>query len=346
VVTMADKKLEEELEALAKAPGLSGMEGPVAQTLKSLVPGIESKEDSLGNLIMTKGKGEKKVMICAHMDEVGLRVKYIDENGFLKFVTVGGIDTRILPASRIRILSNRWIDGIIGVKPIHRLKEEERKKAPKLEDLYVDVGAGSREGAETLGIEVGSPILFPDDFYSNGKVAMCKAIDDRVGCLILARVMREVKAKDKVLYGVGSVQEEVGLKGARTAAFSLSPDLAIVVDTTPAGDTPGFNEGDQPIKVGKGPVFGLAEGGGRGLITNERLLNMLKESAKKESIPYQLELGEGGMTDGAAVYITKEGIPTCSVSIATRYLHTGFSLASWEDIEWAIKLLKRVISDL
>jgi endoglucanase len=340
------RELEDELKALIGAPGLSGIEEPVAEILKKMVPRVKMREDPLGNLIMEKGDKGKKVMICAHMDEVGFRVKYIDEKGFLKFVPVGGIDERILPASRVRLLTREgWLEGVIGTKPIHQLTEEERKKSPKLEDMYVDVGAGSRKDAEKAGIEVGTPILFPDDFYSNGKVAMGKAMDDRVGCLVLAMIMGEAVREGGLLYGVGSVQEEVGLKGARTAAFSLTPDLAIVVDTTPAGDTPGFKEGDQPIEVGKGPVFGLAEGGGRGLITNERLLTMLKESARKEDVPYQLELG-GGMTDGAAVYITKEGIPTCSVSIATRYLHTGFSLVNWEDIRWTIKLLKRLIYDL
>jgi endoglucanase len=341
-------EMREILEKLVGELGISGSERSVSDLIEKEMKGRvdELRKDKLGNLIARKGSGKPKIMLAAHMDEIGFRVKYIDKKGFLRFVKVGGIDDRTLLNQRVLIYGKQKVKGIIGAKPPHLQKEEDRKKVVECKDMFIDIGASSREEAEKAEVKIGDPIAFDRPFsILQGELAIGKAFDNRVGCAILMGVLKQFKGKE-TLHGVWTVQEEVGLKGARTAAYALDPDLAIALDTTTAGDTPELEEGEATTELGKGPAITVAEAGGRGLITDKRILNWLIESAKKAKVPYQLEAGEGGMTDSAAIYISKTGVPCGTISIPTRYIHGPGEVLSLKDVENAIKLISIALDNL
>jgi len=331
------------LEKLSNAPGVSGFEDNVrnlmVDELKEHVDDIEI--DDLGNIIATKkgAKGGKKIMLAAHMDEIGLMVRYIDKKGFIKFSKIGGINDQMLLNQKVCIHTSKGkIIGSIGSKPPHRMKTAEKKKIIEYDNMFIDIGASDKKEAEKL-VSVGDPITFKQDFaeLQNSKVTG-KAFDNRVGCLILIETLKRVKS-DATIYGVGTVQEEVGLKGAKTSAFKINPNMAIAVDVTIAGDNPAIKEEEAPAKLGKGPAIILTDASGRGIITHPKVRELLISAAESEEIPYQLEVSEGGTTDATAIQLTREGIPSGVLSVATRYIHTPVSVVSLEDIENTVKLL-------
>ena len=334
------------LKKLADAPGVSGFEDEVRDImiveLKNHVDEIEV--DQLGNMIATRnGKSDsKKIMLAAHMDEIGLMVRYIDKKGFVKFSKIGGINDQMLLNQEVSIhTSNGIITGVIGSKPPHRMKEAERKKVIDYENMFIDIGVSDREEAEKI-IKLGDPITIKQEFSPLGNLYKGKALDNRIGCAILVEVMKKAKT-DATIYGVGTVQEEVGLKGAKTAAFRLNPDIALALDVTIAGDHPGIKEEDAPAKTGKGPGIILTDASGRGLITHPKVKNLLITVAEEEGIPIQLEVSEGGTTDATAIHLTREGIPTGVISPPTRYIHTPVSVVDIEDVENAVKLILAVL---
>ncbi len=336
-------KLKKLLQKLSGAPGISGVEGNVADIIKDELKGHADsvRRDALGNLILKKGEGKLKIMICAHMDEVGFIVKYISKEGFIRFIRSGGIDPRNLPSQRVQVYTKgKVINGVIGVKPPHLQKEEEQKKPYELESLFIDIGAKNKKHVEDMGIEIGDPIVFDKKFMNltNTDLVCGNALDNRIGCAILIEVMKQFDGKDITLYCVGSVQEEVGLKGAKTSVFGIEPDVALAVDTAIAGGTPNIKEEEVAIQIGDGPVLGLIEAAGRGLIVQKKIKDWLTQTAKKNKIPYQLEVIEGGVTDGTAMQISKTGIYTGTIQVATRYLHSPVEVASLKDIDNAIKL--------
>jgi endoglucanase len=281
------------------------------------------------------------------MDEIGLMVKYIDDNGFLRFVEIGGWFDQTLLSQRVVLHGRKGsITGVIGSKPPHLMKDDDRKKPVKLEDMFIDIGAKDREDAENLGIEIGVTASIDREFRSlaNGKVTS-KAFDDRAGLVILIEVMKRL-SKHKIdanIYAVGTVQEEVGLKGARTCAFGICPSVALAIDTTVPGDYPGISKTDSSLEIGKGPVITVADAAGRGLITHPQILKWLKETAVENKIPYQLGVGSGGTTDATAIHLTKEGIPTGTISIATRYVHSPVEVLDTADLEACISLVVKSI---
>ena len=281
-------------------------------------------------------------MLAAHMDEVGLMVKTITKDGFLQFSKVGGIDDRILPAQKVTVFTKKGqFPGIIGSKPPHIQKEEERKKIITYDDLFIDIGAENKEDATNLGIAIGDPIAFDVKYVKLGNdAAMGKAFDNRAGCITLVETLKLLEQTDCTVCGVGTVQEEVGLRGAATAAFGVDPDLAIVLDVTIAGDVPGVREFDTSVKMGKGPALTISDSG---LITHPKVLRWLKETAEEEKIPYQIESGLLGSTDAARISITRQGIPSGNVSIATRYIHSPVGMLSLKDIENGAKLTAAAI---
>ena len=332
------------LKKLSNAPGVSGFEENIrkimSEELKDHVDTIEI--DGLGNFIaVKKGKADgKKIMLAAHMDEIGLMVKHIDDKGFVKFTKIGGINDQMLLNQEVYIHADdgKKVLGVIGAKPPHRMKAAERKKVTEYENMFIDIGASNKEEAEKL-VGVGYPITIKHEYSElQDNLVTGKAFDNRVGCYVLVEAMKRVKT-DATIYGVGTVQEEVGLKGARTSAFKINPDIAIALDVTIAGDHPGIKFEEAPAKLNGGPAIILTDASGRGLITHPTVKKLLIDTANAEEIPYQLEVSEGGTTDATAIHLTREGIPTGVLSVPTRYIHTPVEVVSLEDIENTIKLL-------
>ena len=329
------------LEKLSNACGVSGREDEVKGLMKKfLKPYVdEIREDKLGNVIgIRKGKkNAPKVMLAAHMDEIGLLVKTVSKEGFLQFAKIGGIDDRILLAQKVIVYTEKGpLHGIIGSKPPHIQKEEERKKVITYDQLFIDIGAKSQEETKKMGVKIGDPISFDVRFSKVGKdTVVGKAFDNRIGCTVMIEVMKRLNKNKCTVYAVGTVQEEVGLRGAATAAFGINPDVGIAIDVTVAGDMPGVKETEAPIKMRKGPSITVAD---RGLITHPKVLRLLVDVAEENKIPYQLEAGLPGSTDAARILLTREGVPSGVISIPTRYIHSPTALLSIKDAENSVKL--------
>jgi len=341
-------KLVDVLEKLSNACGVAGREEEVRGLMKDLLkPYVdEINEDRLGNVIGVK-KGKKDaptVMLAAHMDEIGLMVKTITKEGFLQFAKIGGIDDRILVAQKVLVHTDKGpITGIIGSKPPHILKEEERKKVIEADNLFIDVGARDKKDAQKMVVRVGDAVSFDIKFTRVGKdIVVGKAFDNRVGCAALIEIMRKLPKVDCTIYAVGTIQEEVGLRGATISAFQLYPDVGIALDVTVAGDVPGVKEVEAPAKIRAGPALTVADAG---LITHPKVLRLFIDSAEENKIPYQLETGMRGTTDAAKIALTKEGVPSGAISIPTRYIHSPASLLSLKDAENSVKLAVAAIKN-
>ncbi len=337
------------LKKLSDAPGVSGFEEEIRNIIKDeLKDHVDEVEvDQMGNVITTrKGKPDgKKIMLAAHMDEIGLMIRYIDKDGFIKFSKIGGINDQMLLNQEVTIHTDDGeVIGVIGSKPPHRMKESERKKILDYENMFIDIGAKTKEEAETW-VKLGDPITINQKFTKLGNFYKGKALDNRIGCAIMIEVMKRAET-DATLYGVGTVQEEVGLKGAKTSAFKLNPDMALALDVTIAGDHPGIKEEDAPAKMGKGPAVILVDASGRGLITHPMVKKLIITAGDEDVIPYQLEVSEGGTTDATAIHLTREGIPTGVISPPTRYIHTPVSVVDMEDVENAVNLILAVLKRL
>jgi putative aminopeptidase FrvX len=341
--------LQENLKNLSNACGVTGREEEVRNLMIKLLKPLTNQVvvDKMENVVAVK-KGKKnapKVMLAAHMDEVGLMVKTITKEGFLQFAKMGGIDDRILLAQKVIVYTkNGPLDGIIGSKPPHIQKEEERKKIITYDDLFIDVGAESKEDAAKKGVKVGDAIGFDQKYAKISEdTVIGKAFDDRVGCAVMVETLKLLEKTDCTVYAVGTVQEEVGLRGAGTAAFSIEPDIGIALDVTVAGDVPGVREIDTTIKMGKGPALTVSDSG---LITHPKVLRLLLETAEETKIPYQLETGLMGSTDAARISMTREGVPSGTVSIGTRYIHSPIGMLSLKDAENSAKLTAGAIQSI
>ncbi|MCX6683061.1 MAG: M42 family metallopeptidase [Methanoregula sp.] len=333
---------KELLKKLSNAHGVSGSEGSVYSVVKKELRGHvdEIHEDTMGNLIAVKKGNKFKVMIAAHMDEIGLMVKYIDEKGFLRFAALGGWYAPTLYNQRVVLQGTKGTCyGVIGGKPPHMMDDEERKKGVKVDDMFIDVGACNRDDVEKLGIEVGTPVTIDREFteLANDRVTG-KAFDNRAGVALLIKTLQQVDSPFTI-YGVFTVQEEVGLKGARTSAYMIDPDCAIATDVTIPGDHPGIEMKDAAVEMGKGPVITLVDSSGRGLIAHRKIVKWLKDTADKHSISVQMEVGTGGTTDATAIHLTKGGIPSTTISIPSRYIHSPVEVLDINDIETGVELL-------
>lgn len=291
--------------------------------------------------------GSPRVMLAGHTDEIGLMVSYIDDQGFLYFRGIGGWDPQILAGQRVWITTKKGrLTGVIGRKPIHLLEEEERKKVVKLEDLWIDIGAKDKSQAESL-VSIGDSavLAYGFDELRNG-LAVSRGFDDKCGAFVVleaARLLSKLNPKAEV-YAVATVQEEVGLRGARTSAFGIDPKVGIAVDVGFASDTPGMDAEKKKVgevKMGKGPIIT------RGPNINERVFELLVETAKDKGIPYQLEGQPGGTgTDANAIQLTRAGVATGLVSIPNRYMHSPCEVVSLEDLENAAKLLAYTVEQI
>ncbi len=341
--------LNENLEKLSNACGVTGRENQVRDLMIQFMKPYadEITVDRLENVIAVKhGKANSpKIMLAAHMDEVGLMVKTISKDGFLQFSKLGGIDDRILPAQKVMVHTKKGAyPGIIGSKPPHIQKEEERRKILNFDDLFIDIGAETKEDAANKGISIGDPVSFDVKYVPLGNdVVMGKAFDNRAGCAAMVETLKLLEKTEWSVCAVGTVQEEVGLRGAGAAAFGVDPDVAIALDVTIAGDVPGVREFDTSVKMGKGPALMISDSG---LITHPKVLRWLLDTAEEEIIPIQLESGLLGSTDAARISITRQGIPCGNVSIPTRYIHSPTGVLNLRDIEKCAKLTAAAIGTI
>ena len=337
------------LEKLCNACGVAGREEEVRILMRKLLkPYVdEVREDRLGNVIGIK-EGEKnapRVMLAGHMDEIGLLVKTVSKEGYLQFAKIGGIDDRVLLAQKVLVYTEKGpLHGIIGSKPPHIQKEEERKKVITYDELFIDIGAASQDEAKKMGVRIGDVVEFDVKFAAISKdIAIGKAFDDRVGCAAMVEAMKRLENTQCTIYAVGTVQEEVGARGATTSAFGIYPDVGLALDVTVAGDIPGVREVDAPTKLKKGPSLTVTDSLH---ISHPKVLRLLTEAADENKIPYQLEAGLPGGTDAGRITLAREGVPSCSICIPTRYIHSPTSLLSLTDVENTVKLTVAAIKKI
>lgn len=337
------------LEKLSNASGVVGREEEVRNLMASLMKPYtdEVYVDKLENVIaVKKGKNNaSKVMLAAHMDEIGLMVKTINKEGFLQFAKMGGIDDRILLAQKVIVQSSKGpVHGIVGSKPPHIQKEEERKKIVTFDELFIDIGADSKKEVAKMGVRIGDPVVFDEKYMSIGKdLAIGKAFDNRIGCAVMVETLRLLKETKCNVFAVGTVQEEVGLRGAATAAFGVDPDVGIALDVTVAGDVPGVKEFDSAVKMGKGPTLTVTDAG---LVTHPKVLRLLLDTAEENKIAYQLETGLMGTTDAARISLARQGVPSGTVSVPARYIHSPVGMISLKDAENSAKLTASAIQSI
>ncbi|MBN2094924.1 MAG: M20/M25/M40 family metallo-hydrolase [Candidatus Aenigmarchaeota archaeon] len=352
------------IRRLSEARGVSRFEEEVREVIKKEVEKEADwvKTDNMGNLIaFRKGNGEKpkKIAFVSHMDEIGFIAKRMS-GGFVEFLKVGGIDDRILASRKVIIKAEKDYDGIIVSKPIFFQKKEDRDKQIKYDDMCIDLGLvhekkkKKKEGEEEengeespkIKIEKGTPISFASKFTKMTDTTYCgKSFDNRLGVYCLIELLKKLKNHKDDLYFVFSTQEEVGLKGSRTATYEIEPDLAIILDTTPSGDLPMISKKESEISLGKGPTIVLLEADGQGTVLPDTLRKFLLETAKKNKIKHQLEISEGGLTEAAIVQIVKRGILACSIGIPTRNLHTPYEIFDTRDVEETLKFVELVANN-
>ena len=321
------------LKTLTELPGVSGRETAVREYLKNLLKDSadEISTDTLGNLIVfKKGTSDKNLLFCAHMDEVGLMIHFVDERGFLRFVTVGGIDPRTLLAQRVRVQTKSGaLLGIIGTKPAHITTEADRGKAVGIKELFIDLGLPADEVKKR--VEPGDWAVLDRSYeeFGDGKIS-AKALDNRAGVFVLAEVVRALKNPFYNVYAVFTVQEEVGLRGATTAAYGVKADVSLCLDTTGAADIPGCAPQDYICSLGGG--VGLTALDAR-TITPENLLNELKQICDTHNIRWQVRVAPRGGNDAGAVHLSKTGVLTCGLSVPTRNIHSNVEIISKHDLE-------------
>lgn len=329
------------LKELTESFGVSGDEQQVRGVIKKSVEKRADRmfEDDFGNLFVLKGKRGKKIMVVAHTDEVGVMIVGIERGGLLRFKTVGGLDPRVIIAKTILIGKNR-VPGVIGLKPIHLTKPEEIKKAVSLEHMFIDIGAGSKEEAEK-SIGIGDCGTFDTKFREDGEVVMGKAFDDRIGCYNLIELLK--RDFDAQIIGVFSVQEELGLKGAKIAGFRMHPDCAIAVEVTATNDLPTEKDVNRVPFLRKGPVITVAD---QSVICDRELVHLLVSTAEKNNIPFQIKPPMIGGTDAGAVHLQHGGIRAVVVATPARYIHSPCSIASRSDIRNTNKLLALAVEKI
>lgn len=298
----------------------SGDENNIREFIKDEIKDFvdEVEIDSLGNLIARKkGKG-KKIMLAAHMDQIGLMVTDIDDKGFLRFTNIGGISP-VLSLGQKVIFKNGTV-GVIFAEPVDNIGKL------KLENMFIDIGVLNKEEAEKK-VSIGDICVYESGFSENDNVIFSKCLDDRIGCFVLIETLKRVKNSDNDLYFVFTVQEEVGLRGARTSAYKINPDLGIAIDVTSSGDTPKAKR--FAVSLNKGTAIKVKD---NSILTHPKVRELMTEVAEENSIPYQMEVLEFGGTDSGAIHLTREGIPTGAISIPTRYVHSTVEMSSKKDI--------------
>ncbi len=334
------------LEELSPIPGVSGDEREVRKYIRECLPrkGVKVENDTMGNLLVQKrGKSSRKnaphIMLAAHMDEVGFMISSIEKSGHLRFKKVGGLDDRVLVAKSVLVGKER-VPGVIGSKAVHLQRKEERQKPYEVKNLFIDIGAKSKEDAEKL-VKIGDYVSFKSSFTSVGEDCyMGKAFDDRVGCSILLELLKQKNMPS--FTAAFTVQEEVGFRGARTAAYTLQPDIAIVLEGTAASDVPEAKDHEHATTLGCGPALTVMD---QSVIADRELLTNLVNLAERENIPYQFRRFTGGFTDGGAIALAGEGTRTAVISVPCRYIHSPFSILQQSDYYHTLKLVQAFLEN-
>lgn len=335
------------LKEISELPGVSGFEDEVRKYIGSKMAGLcEVSRDNLGSVICKKvGSTESpRLMFAGHMDEIGMMVTYITKEGFLKFQTLGGWWEQVMLAQRV-IVKTRSGDvlGIVGSKPPHILTPEERGKVCQRADMFIDIGASSREDAESMGVVPGDPVIPVSPFtqMTNPKYLVGKAWDNRIGCAVFMEVIKNLQGKDhpNTVYGVGTVQEETGLRGATTSVSIVEPDIGFAIETDIAGDTPGVKEHEAQAKLGQGPSILLYDSS---MIAHRRLRDFVVDTAKALGMKPQFNSMPGGGTDAGRMHLYKAGVPSLVVGVPTRYIHSHSGIIHRDDFDALVSLMTEV----
>lgn len=340
------------LKDLTDANAISGQEKEAREVMEKYITPYANEvyTDHLGSLIAKKTGEEDgpKIMVAGHLDEVGFMVTRIDEKGFLFFQTIGGWWNQVMLAQRVTIMTKSGnLTGVIGSKPPHILSAEARKKPVDIKEMFIDIGATSKEEAEDFGVRPGDAVVPYFEFTQmpNEKMLLAKAWDNRIGCAIAIDVLKQLQNEShpNTVYGVGTIQEEVGLRGAKTSAHLIEPDIAFGVDVGIAGDTPGVSDKDADSKLGDGPQIILYDAS---MISHKGVRDLVVQTAEEKEIPFQYATMAGGGTDSGAIHLTANGVPALSITIATRYIHSHAAILHRDDFEHAVKLIVEVIKKL
>ncbi len=348
-----DKNMIDSLKELTMIAAPSGFEDPLIKFMCRKISdlGFAPKVDKLGNVIVDIGQKSKrpKVMIIAHMDEIGLIIRKISEDGFLFMEKIGGIPEKVLLGSHVKVIAekDRLVDGVVGIKAHHLTLIEERSKVVGINDIYIDIGCSNRKEVLDMGIDIGSPIVYNRDFFNNGPIVFSPTLDNRGGCLVLLELLKRLAGVnlDCSVSLVATVLEEYNLKGVLPAAREIDPDFAIALDVALACDTPDLDKTD--IKIGKGPVVNRYSFHGRGtlggVIPNPKLVRFVEKAALKANIDIQKNVFFGGLTDASFLFLENKGIPSIEIGFPARYTHSTYEACSIQDIEALIRLLEELV---
>ncbi len=338
------------LKTLTEVDGVPGYEGEVRAILHQfLAPLGAVSRDNLGSLICLQAGTGPKVMLAGHMDEIGFMITHITKDGFLKFVQLGGWWDQMLLGHRVRVKTRHGdVVGVIGAKPIHLLDGAERNKIVKKQDMYIDIGATSLGEVEAAGVRIGDAVVPKAGFQvmANGKSLLAKAFDNRLGCGLVIETLRHFKdvSHPNNLYGVATVMEEVGVRGATTSVRAIDPDVALVLEVDIAGDVPGIKPEQSRAKLGAGPSILMYD---RGMLPNLKLRDLVIDTAAELEIPLQLSAyAVGGSQDGRQITLHGIGVPTVVLCVPTRHIHSHGSIIHRDDYENCLKLIKAVIARL
>lgn len=332
------------LKEISEVSGVPGFEEEIRKFIIERMTGLaEISRDNLGSLICKKSgsSDEPRIMMAGHMDEIGMMVTYITKEGFLKFQTLGGWWEQVMLAQRVVIKTSFGdVPGLIGSKPPHILKPEERNKVTRKDQMFIDIGASSKEDAESMGVLPGDPVVPVSPFQQmkNPKYLMGKAWDNRVGCAIFMETIRELAGVEhpNTVYGVGTVQEEFGLRGATTSVAAVEPDIGFALEVDIAGDMPGVKEFEAPAKLGKGPSILLYD---RSMVPHRKLRDFVVQTAKDANIPFQFSTMSGGSTDAGRIHVYKTGVPSIVICVPARYIHSHAGIIHKDDFDAAVALM-------
>lgn len=342
---------EKLFQELTEAPGVPGYEAAARAVIRRyLEPVAHIQHDKLGSIIGVKRGSDDvpRVMLAGHMDEIGFMVSMITDEGFIRFVTLGGWWNQVMLGQRVVVKTAAGdVYGVLGAKPPHLMDPEEAKKLVDKKDMYIDIGATSAEEVHKSGVRIGDPVIpiCPFTLLAPGKTYMAKAWDDRLGCALFIQAFQRLQGQDhpNTLYGVGTVQEEVGLRGAKTSAHSINPDVAIILEVDIAGDVPGIKPEETRIKLGKGPSLLFYDAR---MIPNLRLRDLVISIAEENKIPLQFSAMRGGATDGGMIHLHNEGVPTVVLGVPTRHIHSHAGIIHRDDYDHALELLVKLLMRL
>jgi putative aminopeptidase FrvX len=342
---------EKLLKEITEASGVPGYEGDVRAIMRRYLEDVAViEQDKMGSLIGKRvGESERpRVMLAGHMDEIGFMVKLVTKEGFIKFVPLGGWWDQVLLGHRVTIKTAKGnVVGVLGAKPPHMLDADERKKVVEKKDMYIDVGACSEEEARDMGVRPGDPIIPVSDFtvMTNPRFYLSKAFDDRLGCALAVQTLRQLVEEEhpNTAYAVGTVQEEVGTRGAKTSAFAINPDVGIVLEVDIAGDVPGIKPDETAVKMGGGPTLLVYDAR---MIPNLKLRDLVIATAQELEIPLQFSAMPGGATDGAQIHLHNEGVPTVVIGVPTRHIHSHNAILCRDDYDQALKLVVELVKKL